>query len=112
MNQKISYFASTQLPDGVVVGALAASYGIYIQNNNNSVGWIYVDTNGLKKPNTNGKDIFLFHVTNQGIIPFGKDGEEKDDVWKFSACKYTGYGCTNWVLTYKNMNYLHSDKCS
>ena len=112
LNDRISLFVTTQLSDGVVVGSLPFRYGDNnSQNNNNAIGWIFIDTNGLKQPNTNGRDVFLFHLTNQGIVPFGYK-DELSDSWTFSFCRSSGYGCAAWVLKQKNMNYLHSDKCS
>ena len=34
---------------------------------------IFIDVNGLRKPNTNGKDIFYFVLGKDGIIPTGID---------------------------------------
>src|SRR5574344_867001 len=34
-------------------------------------GWILVDLNGSSKPNTMGRDVFFFALTNRGIYPFG-----------------------------------------
>ena len=39
---------------------------------------IYVDINGNKKPNTFGKDVFVFsRVTGKGILPYGYDRSEQ-----------------------------------
>jgi len=37
-------------------------------------GWIYVDTNGFKKPNTRGKDIMEIIITQNGIHAYGDYG--------------------------------------
>lgn len=36
-------------------------------------GWIIVDINGLKGPNTYGKDIYYLHVLDNGIKPSGAE---------------------------------------
>ena len=38
-------------------------------------GWIFVDTNGFKKPNTIGKDIIQILITKNGIKPEGYYGD-------------------------------------
>jgi len=55
-------------------------------------GAINVDVNGLKKPNTVGKDIFALHVRKDGIVPFGS----LDDVFTPLGCStsYEGWGCS------------------
>lgn len=65
-----------------------------------------VDVNGLKKPNQYGRDVFRFYVTPKTIIPYGSQ------IWTGSqsfanACLKGGSGCTGWVLTNENMDYLH-----
>lgn len=73
---------------------------------------MYVDINGLKKPNTLGKDIFGFGVKS--------DINSGTEVWAFNssnpdACKYkgtntqNGAACTIWVLRKGNMDYLRRD---
>ena len=74
----------------------------------NVCGYIYADINGKKQPNQWGKDIFLFYLTDKGIVPLG------GDTW-YSAyshnnsCSDTtknGNGCAAWVLYKGNMDYL------
>ena len=69
-------------------------------------GTIDVDINGDKGPNTYGKDFFNFYITKYGIVPFGT---AYDTQYPFSLCKTSGYGCTAWVTTKGNMDYLHKD---
>lgn len=38
-------------------------------------GYIFVDVNGFKGPNTIGKDIFGLHILEKGIKPFGSQGD-------------------------------------
>lgn len=73
-------------------------------------GWVVVDTNGIKKPNTYGIDIFEFNITKYGIYPYGT---EFDTEFPFEGkCKnqgklIDGNGCTAWVLYNENLDYLH-----
>jgi prepilin-type N-terminal cleavage/methylation domain-containing protein len=76
-------------------------------------GVLYIDVNGLDKPNQAGVDYFGFFITPNGIEPMGKRG------WNGGGngytCKYqatnsgNGTGCTAWVLEKGNMEYLHRD---
>lgn len=54
-------------------------------------GWINVDVNGFKGPNTLGKDIFDVYILKDRILPFGvpNDGE---------LCSGTGRGCSAQYL--------------
>ena len=84
---------------------------------------IYVDINGVNKPNFASKDLFEFYVLKDGIVPAGSAGT---DTWIWTTsfkdnCKNTGsaYGpmsqlnCTAWVLAHENMDYLYCpDKIS
>jgi len=63
------------------------------------VNRIYVDINGYKKPNTYGKDVFIFQVTERGLVPFGI---EKTDAEIKSDCKRNSVGKYCAVLLYKN----------
>ena len=74
---------------------------------------IYVDVNGSKEPNKMGKDIFLFYLTKYTVIPAGT---RYDTVRPFdtycanitnSQDRYSGYGCSAWVIENGNMDYLH-----
>ena len=69
-------------------------------------GFIDVDVNGNKAPNTAGKDTFVFWITKYGIFPAGMP----DDTFRgFSDCRTLGYGCTAWVLTKGNVDYWNKD---
>ena len=55
-------------------------------------GDITVDVNGLKKPNTFGKDIYFIHVKKDGLLPGGITGDQfvgdcssSGDGWSCSA---------------------------
>jgi len=78
-----------------------------------------IDINGSKtSPNTIGKDIFYFNVTQNAIIPMGKDGIKGSsrrfpaDCNLTSTSDYNGYACTVWIIENKNMDYLHCNDLS
>lgn len=54
----------------------------------NTCGWIYVDTNGFKGPNTVGRDIFGVWVLENSTQPFGITGDTKN-----GTCATSGWGC-------------------
>lgn len=63
----------------------------------NVCGLMWTDINGKQPPNTIGKDVFVFFILKDRIIPHsGKD------------CKAggTGWGCAAYILANDNMNYL------
>lgn len=55
----------------------------------------HVDVNGDKKPNTIGKDVFLFILTKKGLVPSGMNIKEEN-----SDCKKgrDGYMCTYQIF--------------
>lgn len=78
----------------------------------NMCGELFVDVNGKKPPNTTGKDIFLFFITKNGIVPMGTSGQTRSFSFE-THCNMTkpsnlnGYGCAAWVIYNENMDYLH-----
>lgn len=93
-----------------------------------SWGFISVDINGAKGPNTYGKDIFVFGIyTQKGwdkseqprLLPVGGRDYASIDVPLacLSGNTYTGYlaegsftngdFCTGWIIRYDNVDYLH-----
>lgn len=75
-------------------------------------GWVVVDINGDKRPNTYGVDIFEFNISKYGVIPYGLP---EDTAFPFeNTCTKTGSGngCTAWVIYNGNMDYLHCDGLS
>lgn len=59
-----------------------------ITNTKNACGHLAIDTNGGKKPNQAGKDLFEFYVASDGsIIPLGT----QNDGYKNSYSKTIGY---------------------
>lgn len=65
-----------------------------------------VDINGDKGPNTYGKDMFGFHITKYGVLPYGTPN---DTAYTLSDCKTLGHGCAAWVIKNGNMDYLRKD---
>lgn len=72
----------------------------------NMFGFINVDINGDKTPNTLGKDVFQFYVTKYGLVPLGI---AEDTHYPLSTCFDLGSGCATWVLTKGNVDYWHKD---
>ncbi len=73
---------------------------------------VQIDVNGsVNPPNIHGKDLFLFYVTDKGIMPAGfkGDGFSPFDTY---CIRNKGYGCTAWVVYNENMDYLHCDDLS
>jgi len=78
---------------------------------NNVCSEIYIDINGMKKPNVMGKDIFTFWSTKYGLYPMGTKDER---YWYLPrTCQPNGTfpnnggGCTAWLIEKGNMDYLH-----
>ncbi len=77
-----------------------------------------IDINGPNTPpNTFGKDIFVFYIYKNGIVPMGRKDEtghpfESQCNPHNTGLRYNGYGCTAWVIYNKNLDYLHCDDLS
>jgi len=56
------------------------------------------DTNGDKKPNTVGKDIFVYLMDANNVYP-----HEQNSCTKTSW----GWGCSGYIIKHNNMKYLH-----
>jgi len=104
-------FAKAQLSDGSIVAALIESETCSkvlgtsdaLQN---GCGWLYIDVNGLKKPNRLGYDLFEFNFTKLGIIPAGSVYETSDTFLdECSRSGGNGFGCAAWVIDNQNMEY-------
>lgn len=63
----------------------------------------WIDANGDKKPNTIGRDIFAFILTNKGLIPAGIDNNIACD--PKSTTDYSGSACTAKVLAEGKIDY-------
>ena len=76
-----------------------------------------VDTNGFKKPNEYGKDIFSLYLTKNSVIPVGTVNENYSSFERlcnrnFGDVSSNGDGCAAWVIYNGNMDYLHCDDLS
>ena len=58
----------------------------------------FYDVNGDKKPNTIGRDVFLFSVTSNGVTPSLSYSCTKNSI---------GWGCAAYIIQHNNMKYLH-----
>lgn len=81
---------------------------------NSSCAMIYIDVNGVKPPNTFGRDVFLWHLVREGqVYPLGA----LDDTWSgcdpassdvsagSNGAPGAGPGCTAKVLLEGKINY-------
>jgi len=60
--------------------------------NRDACGYAYIDVNGFKKPNTQGKDIFAFYILNSGgILPYGIQGSYHANVPASHSCDIINY---------------------
>lgn len=68
---------------------------------------IFLDVNGDKKPNTSGKDVFMFWLTsNHGVFLMGTPEETYRPL---SRCRVNGLSCAAWVISRGNMDYIRKD---
>ena len=114
---EVKTLAGSQYGDAYTWGKLYYSYmtnryllkdGTFIFYNQDNR--IDIDINGKKGPNTMGKDIFQFTVSNRGFVPRGGGGTDyfRHDLSCKNA-KSNGVGCARWVLERGNMDYLRKD---
>lgn len=107
-----THYAKIRLADGT-----SAFFAVHSPTctftENGQCGVIIVDVNGIKPPNTIGKDYFRFQVTKNGIMP---TGTQKDNNTTFEdRCVKQGadgWGCAAWVIYNENMDYLHCEDLS
>lgn len=95
------------LPDGVTVYIYEAD------------DWIGVDVNGINKPNTWGRDFFMFRLPTaekNRLTLAGAQGWSGGPESFEEGCKdkdnHFGYGCTAWVIVNENMDYLRCNDLS
>lgn len=69
-----------------------------------------IDINGRSKPNQLGVDFFWFNVREDGrVMTYSQvrtPGEYKNCDIEGNSSSFNGYGCTEWILTSENMDYL------
>lgn len=102
--------------NNLVTGVLANGTGFWILNlPNNTVGQIGIDINGDKRPNKLGVDFFWFTFGMDGNLYAGRGPyNEKTPAGEYNNCElggsglgiYNGYGCSEWIITHENMDYL------
>lgn len=88
-------------------------YGTY----RSTCGLIVIDLNGKQRPNIFGKDIFVFALVTDGVIPLGSS---KETIWcqQFNSAEtartnsYYSQNYSAWVIYNKNMDYLHCSDLS
>ena len=73
---------------------------------NNSVE-IIIDIDGVKGPNTLGKDHFEFNIINNELIPRGRCLSNEN---LKTNCFKLGDSCTGWVIETGNMDYLKANE--
>ena len=76
---------------------------LFGSNYNKPTYIFWIDANGDKKPNTIGRDIFAFILTNKGLIPAGIDNNIACD--PKSTTVYSGSSCTAKVLAEGKIDY-------
>jgi len=82
----------------------------YVDSSGANVGcdYISIDINGLKAPNTKGRDIFEFIVYDKGLVAAGVKGTLEESLWSCNnpgAGTYNGEACAGKVLIEGAMNY-------
>ena len=88
------------LADGASVSVVGYGYPI----TTNTAGEIWIDVNGLKKPNALGKDMFLFSIKADNTLrPHGLNELEATP----DRINTNNYLTAAWVITHGNMDYLH-----
>ena len=63
----------------------------------NVCGLIFYDVNSTKGPNTIGRDVFVFVVKSNEIVPVQVNDCNKNS---------NGWGCSNYIILNENMDYL------
>lgn len=101
--EETDWIAKARLTDGTLLGINLSNYNCEqnygVGDFEHSCGWIYVDTNGTKGPNLIGRDMFLFYITKERIVPAGTPEDTLYPVDK-------GWGNAAWVIYKGNMDYL------
>lgn len=110
-------YAGLKLADGTYIMALAGSNDCSTEAGTSEelkhlCAFLYVDTNGARKPNIVGKDMFEFILTKNSIIPSGSLFAYPETFQSHCLNGSTGLACTAWILMNENMDYLHCDDLS
>lgn len=73
-------------------------------NNGSAYGEFIIDVNGRKNPNQFGRDLFIFVLTNKGLVPAGRDNSSARCITS-TTHGYGGMDCAAKVLSEGAMNY-------
>lgn len=108
-----SVYSRGQLMNGVVLGFWSGGSGCSFNSydSKNVCGSIWIDINGIDKPNKAGEDFFCFRITDKGIsLP-----SLTETSYYGAKCVYkdtsntNGGNCTKWVIQKGNFDYLRRD---
>lgn len=94
--------ATMILANGSVVlfylDSASCSYNYEGQLNYKRCGWVTIDVNGLQKPNTFGKDIYVLYVMDKGIKPLIYDYLYESNKNGDCTPDSNGYSCSGHYL--------------
>ena len=107
---KANGFYAFILNDGtyVVIDNLTQNksrYGILLQDFPSIYSTFWVDINGNKAPNVVGRDVFLFLLSNKGLVPAGYNNTTNCTTDSSKAATDAGFTCAFKVLQEKGINY-------
>ena len=74
-------------------------------NRGNSHFIFFIDTNGAKKPNKFGDDLFVFSYENNKLVPLGALTSYAPYTTDCLPKNSSGYGCAYYILTTDKMDY-------
>lgn len=73
---------------------VAKTFGVDVTNNA-AIVVMTVDVNGFKNPNTLGKDVYIYVMTEKGLLPAGND---RSDAEVNEECNETGRYCFSKIM--------------
>ena len=88
------------------------SFGETAALKNVGCAFIGVDVNGKAKPNALGKDLFIFILTRNGVIPRVGANYTSSTFENNCIGSKVAWACSAWVVANQNMDYLHCDDLS
>ena len=104
-------------PMYLLADGTAIDFYIYDKNCSSSIGQLqnlcgilYVDIDGVKGPNTSGKDYFSFRVAKSGIYPYGAQITLINSANYGKSCFKSGSDCAGWIIEMGNMDYLKANE--
>ncbi len=119
-NQGGNIFINIVFTDGITIFFRTfsndCSANIGTNNYANECARIYVDVNGKKGPNIQGKDFFQFTLAKKGVFPLGAPDSYRLHSFEKTCLNSSNndynYGCAAWVLANENLDYLHCNDLS